>query len=43
MCERFTRDQLNRRLTFCAVMARAFAAGLALNDTASAAGAAGPG
>jgi len=29
MCERFTRQQLNRRLTFCALMACAFAAGLA--------------
>ena len=28
MCERLTRQQLTRRLTFCAVMACAFAAGL---------------
>ncbi len=29
MCENYTRQQLTRRLTFCAVMACAFAAGLA--------------
>ncbi len=29
MCEHYTRTQLNRRLTFCALMACAFAAGMA--------------
>jgi len=29
MCEHYTRTQLNRRLTFCAFMACAFAAGMA--------------